>query len=692
MATIEPLGILCYNGRCHEASCHRIEGMITSDQEQDTQALRRRRDAITEAWHQAVSRTAYVPLTADEVRAQLAALVDELIRLFLATALEREGAEQVGASLAELHFLQADALGGTLEVLGRELATSLPAERSSEKQAHLATLLGAVAAGYFRQASRTILAEQEETRNALVAELRAAEHQLRQARDQLEVRVQERTAELARVNEGLRAEIRERHRAEAALRQSEEKYRELLESFRDGVFSVDREGRFTYVNEVLARRAGWSREVLLGRSCFDLVRPEDEARMRKLFQAGLEGEQMPVFEVAYTNAQGRQYWLELNTSALWAGAQVVGIHGVSRDVTERKRAERALQESEERWRSLVANAPDVVITVDRTRRILYVNRVPEFLGATAEEVVGTDALSYVLPEYQPALREAIGAAFEEEEGSYLELAVLGSGGHSAWQAVRIGPVLRGGQVASVMLQLRDISEQKEIQDLKDNLIRDVSHELRTPLAKVRMSLNVLEELLEAEQIDRQRAARIGELASRNVDRLLQTIEGILDLSRLESGVWSRREQAIALEELVMEAVQYVAPLARSKSLRLGAELPAGLPVVAGDRERLFRVIVNLLENAIKFTAEGEVVVTAQCRDGAVEVAVADTGQGIEPDVLERVFERFYQEKSVAEGVGIGLTICKAIVEAHGGRIWGQSPGRGQGATFRFTLPVEPEGG
>lgn len=666
--------------------------MDTNTRGQHPETLRQRQADIAEAWYRAVGRTGYVTLLPDQVRARLAELVDKVISLFLSQPLDRTRAEQVGAALAALHLVQAETLAGTLEVLGRELALAGQEAQVPDLEAHLAALLGAVANGYFRQSCRTILSEQEETRNALVTELRATEQQLRQAHDQLEVRVQERTAELAQVNEGLRAEIAERQRAEQALRQSEEKYRLLLESFQDGVFTLDTEGRFTFVNEIIVRRSGWPKEEMLGRSTFDLMRPEDRPRVRRFFEAILRGEELPIYELAYTNAEGRDLWIELNASALRVAGQIVGVQGVSRDVTQRKRAERALQESEERWRSLVENAPDFVLTLDRSGKILYLNRVGDLAAETVDDAIGSDLFSYVEARHQPLLREAIDAAFEGHERGYVELLATGARGVATWQALRIGPVWRDGRVVSVMAILRDISEQKQVEELKDNLIRDVSHELRNPLAKVRMSLDVLAEITAAEQVDRGRAERIGQLASRNVDRLLQTVEGILDLSRLEAGVWPRREQAIDLQELMTEAVHYMAPMASSKNLGLVANSPGERPpIVTGDREQLFRVLLNLLDNAIKFTAAGQVVASARVREDVVEVAVADTGQGIEPGLLGRIFERFYQEKVQAEGVGIGLTICKAVVEAHGGRIWAESPGRDQGATFRFTLPLEPGG-
>jgi signal transduction histidine kinase len=245
-----------------------------------------------------------------------------------------------------------------------------------------------------------------------------------------------------------------------------------------------------------------------------------------------------------------------------------------------------------------------------------------------------------------------------------------------------------GRVVRVYGAVQDITERKQIEELKDSLIRDVSHELRTPLAKLQMGLDLLHETLEKEVIDRQRAVRMGDMVRGNVRRLLQTVEVMLDLSLLESGRIVYDMSEIYMEKLIADVILDMRPLASAKGLDLVADLPAGLPLITGDRDKLFRVLTNLLDNAIKFTEEGTITLSVRKRPDTLEIAVSDLGLGVLPENLERIFERFFQEKTRFHGVGIGLALCKAIVEAHNGSIWAESQGRGLGTTIRFTIPIE----
>jgi signal transduction histidine kinase len=295
-----------------------------------------------------------------------------------------------------------------------------------------------------------------------------------------------------------------------------------------------------------------------------------------------------------------------------------------------------------------------------------------------------------VPEHQAVVRDAIQRVFATGDSTYCEAVVLSTDGARTWYAAHLGPVWHDGTVSSAMMIVRDITERKKLDEIKDNLIRDVSHELRTPLAKIQMSLELLAEMLEKESLDRERASRISSLSVLNVQRLLQTVEGILDLSRLEAGAWAYQQEEVRLDLLLEEVLQVMQPLATVRGLQLVVELPEELPPVEGDWEKLFRVLINLVDNAVKFSDDGQITISADKNGQEVELAIRDEGQGVLPENLDRVFERFFQEKARYQGVGVGLTISKAIVQSHGGRIWAESEGRSLGATFRFTLPVASE--
>jgi signal transduction histidine kinase len=297
-----------------------------------------------------------------------------------------------------------------------------------------------------------------------------------------------------------------------------------------------------------------------------------------------------------------------------------------------------------------------------------------------------------LPEHRNQLHESIRRVFTSGKSQYAEAATDRAGEARRWYAANIGAIWKDGYVAAALLITRDITERKRIDEIKDNLIRDVSHELRTPLAKAQMSLELLSELLEMDQLDRSRAKRVSYLSLVSIQRLLQTVEGMLDLTQLEAGVSPYVREQIRLDLLIHEVLQYMRPLADNKGLVLKTRMCQDMREVRGDREKLFRVLMNLIDNAIKFTNEGEIILSAYQDGLETVITVEDPGEGILPENTDRVFERFFQEKTRYEGVGVGLAICRAVVEAHGGRIRAESAGRGKGATFTLSLPVAPAGG
>ncbi|MGE3960016.1 MAG: ATP-binding protein [Vicinamibacterales bacterium] len=224
--------------------------------------------------------------------------------------------------------------------------------------------------------------------------------------------------------------------------------------------------------------------------------------------------------------------------------------------------------------------------------------------------------------------------------------------------------------------------------LKDDFLANLSHELRTPLNAIRGYAQMLMKGAVAED----RKGRAYEVLDKNASALSQIVDDVLDTARITAGKLQLHSSSVALEPIVRHSVETVQPAADAKGVTVGLESEAGLPDVSGDPDRLQQVFWNLLSNAVKFTSRGgRVDVRLICHDGLCEVAVRDTGIGIDRRVLPHVFERFRQGdgRFVREygGLGLGLAIARQLVEMHGGSIVAESDGPGQGATFRVTLPA-----
>ncbi len=226
---------------------------------------------------------------------------------------------------------------------------------------------------------------------------------------------------------------------------------------------------------------------------------------------------------------------------------------------------------------------------------------------------------------------------------------------------------------------------KELDKLKSDFVSMVSHELRTPLAAMRTSAQVLE----VADLNTETKKEMLDIILRNIDRLTNLVNDLLDLSRIESGRMELKFERVSLDSVIADSIESVRQTAIEKGIALNIELPKDLAPVKADREKLTQVIINLLNNAVKFTPRGgEISIKASELNGQVEVRVSDTGIGIPPEDLNRVFDRFYQVDSTltreAGGTGLGLAICKGIIEAHNGEIWAESE-PGKGSTFIFTL-------
>ncbi len=234
--------------------------------------------------------------------------------------------------------------------------------------------------------------------------------------------------------------------------------------------------------------------------------------------------------------------------------------------------------------------------------------------------------------------------------------------------------------------VRDITERKKIQEMKDTILQDVAHELKTPMSKVAMSVDLMERNLSDH--DRSAYARFFDICHRSVSRLQHTIDGILNLSRLEAQTLKVEAEVFVAQDLLMTVMEELGVFAQRKGLALVNLLPREPLYLKGDMEMIRRLFVNIIHNAIKFTNHGSVTVLAEeDKYKLVKISVKDEGIGLEPEDLKKVFTRFYQKNPTYEGCGIGLTIAQKIVSLHSGVIWAESGGPNRGTTMHIMFPL-----
>lgn len=253
-----------------------------------------------------------------------------------------------------------------------------------------------------------------------------------------------------------------------------------------------------------------------------------------------------------------------------------------------------------------------------------------------------------------------------------------------------------GRVIGLLMVFTDVTEEHELAQAREDLSSMIVHDLRGPLTAVTTSLKLLSEIASNDDPLGRAVKQTTEASSRAVRKLLNLVDSLLDVSKLESGVFRLEQEPVELRPLCEAAVDELLPLARELDVTIMVDFPTDLPVLNVDTEKIERVMLNLIDNAIKFTPSGGRVAIQACRpgtmnapDGFIRVEVCDTGPGIADEYKERLFDRFAQvdgQRSHRRGTGLGLTFCRLAVEAHGGQIWIEDNPDG-GAVFAFTLPV-----
>ena len=492
--------------------------------------------------------------------------------------------------------------------------------------------------------------------------------------------------------------VRSRLDAEVALRSSETKFALAFRSSPDAIsITTLPEGQLLDLNEGFVELTGYDRDQAIGRTAQSLDLWDDLDERTRIIGAVLEGRSVRGAEMHLRRRDGAIRFCEVSAEVLDLGSRPI-LLSVVRDISERRQSEEALRASEAKFAKAFQASPDAILITSVPRgEIVEVNEgFTRMTGHSREEAIGRttrDLEIWVDLEERDHLLDTLR---RHQRVRDMTIQVRDSRGKLK-HCVLSGELIALEEGRFLLTVIRDVSEReafvRELEAKNAELERftyTVSHDLKSPLVTIRGFLGLLEK--DAAAGDHERMARDIARINAASDTMAQLLDDLLELSRI--GRMGNPLEAVDLVRMSEHVCEVLAGPIEQQGVELVIE--PDLPTVTADRSRLWEVLQNLVDNGIKFAAEGDaprIVIGHRRVEGEDVITVSDNGIGIEPEFHDKVFGLFARLDPKVEGTGIGLALVKRIVEVHGGRVWVESAGAGQGSTFCFTLgQPEAQGG
>jgi len=488
-------------------------------------------------------------------------------------------------------------------------------------------------------------------------------------------------------------DVTEQREAELALLSSETRYQQVVENSLGFLFTCSLDGRLTSLNAYTAETLGYRAEALAGRAIAELLDAEGAAAFEDCLRT-LETKEEWQGALRLRRGDGvyRRIAFRSRRMEMPGERPFVLNHGI--DVTEQHEAEEALHLATRQRELILESVGDGIYGIDLVGRLTFINQAAaRALGYNPEELTGRDVHEVIYHSHADGTPYSKGSspilqAMHRCEAIRMRDEVFWrQGGTSFPVDYSASPLLEDGRISGMVVAFQDISERRRLERMKDEFLSTVGHELRTPLTSLRASLG----LISSGSLDNlpEKRKLMVDMAIGNCDRLVRLVNDILDFDSVEKGRLPLNRHAVEAGDLLQRAAG--AAKSAAGAARIDIHVDASPAKVLADEARVLQVLNELLTNAIKFSPPETTIRLAAKPLGAMEVCftVEDQGRGIAQEKLEKVFERFQQgdasDTRARGGTGLGLALCRSMIEQHGGKIWAES--QGHGSRFLFTLPA-----
>ncbi|WP_251037653.1 PAS domain S-box protein [Paenibacillus albidus] len=507
-------------------------------------------------------------------------------------------------------------------------------------------------------------------------------------------------------------DITERKQFESRLQESEQRYKSLFEYNPSAVYSMNLQGEYLTANTNLEKLSGYPLEELIGMNYGPLVHGKDVARTQSHFDLASQGIPQS-YNLTLIHKDGHEVEINTINIPIIVDEQVVGVYGISRDITERMRYTAQIEKLSNEYTLILNAVSEGIFGLDTEGKVAFINPAGiHMLGFEYNEIMGHSYLDHIQ-------QSAIDGVHYRPEESPLMKAIESGTSHQNKEAVlwrkdgssflaeyQVTPLFDRGERRGAVVVFRDITDEKEIirakesaekaDQAKSEFLAIMSHELRTPMNGI---MGMTDLLSETELNEEQRGYT--QIISESSSSLLYILNEILDFSKIEAGKMTLLHELVGLKPILDNVTELFSVKAREKDLQLSCRIASEVPeFIMGDAARLRQVLVNLVSNAVKFTEQGRVEILVEreyCPNSnklLLKFNVKDTGIGIPPAKQPLLFQSFSQlHPSINRkygGTGLGLAICKKLVELMGGAI-GVESSEDQGSNFYFSLPLSLSG-